>query len=192
MSYWPATRRYGLTPAPGGLALVQDLINTRAIDAHGPDLLEDGAAATEWAAQAITAWSAPAGPDAPPSRLTDGDAAKLRELRATLAGLLVGADDGTDVMAHAIARLAVSAHGQVYLVPSGRGWRWLSSALWAEVLHAQWTSGWPRLKVCRNTDCASSFYDRSRNNSGVWHDVKTCGNAANLRASRARRRTAGT
>ncbi|WIX82772.1 CGNR zinc finger domain-containing protein [Amycolatopsis carbonis] len=27
-----------------------------------------------------------------------------------------------------------------------------------------------------------------RNNSRVWHDVKVCGNIANLRASRARRR----
>ncbi|MGV9881539.1 CGNR zinc finger domain-containing protein [Streptomyces sp. NPDC003006] len=45
-----------------------------------------------------------------------------------------------------------------------------------------------RLKTCRNPLCRVAFYDRSRNNSGVWHDVKTCGNAANLRAYRARRR----
>ncbi|WP_230981726.1 CGNR zinc finger domain-containing protein [Mycobacterium malmoense] len=44
------------------------------------------------------------------------------------------------------------------------------------------------MKRCRNHRCASTFYDRSKNNSGVWHSVKTCGNAANLRASRARRR----
>jgi len=36
-----------------------------------------------------------------------------------------------------------------------------------------------------------AFFDRSRNNSGVWHDVKFCGNAANLRAFRARQRAAG-
>jgi hypothetical protein len=28
---------------------------------------------------------------------------------------------------------------------------------------------------------------RSRNTSAVWHDVRFCGNAINLRASRARR-----
>jgi predicted RNA-binding Zn ribbon-like protein len=38
--------------------------------------------------------------------------------------------------------------------------------------------------------CPCAFYDRSRNNSRVWHDVRTCGNVANLRASRARRRAA--
>jgi predicted RNA-binding Zn ribbon-like protein len=37
-----------------------------------------------------------------------------------------------------------------------------------------------------------AFFDRSRNNSGVWHDVAACGNAINLRASRARRRARAT
>jgi predicted RNA-binding Zn ribbon-like protein len=45
--------------------------------------------------------------------------------------------------------------------------------------------------VCRNPRCRVAFYDRSRNNSGVWHDVRTCGNAANLRAHRERQRAAG-
>jgi predicted RNA-binding Zn ribbon-like protein len=51
---------------------------------------------------------------------------------------------------------------------------------------------WMRLKLCHNPPCASAFHDRSKNNGGVWHDVKTCGNAVNLRASRARRREAST
>jgi predicted RNA-binding Zn ribbon-like protein len=33
-----------------------------------------------------------------------------------------------------------------------------------------------------------SFYDRSRNNSAVYHDSRQCGNAIYLRASRARKR----
>jgi predicted RNA-binding Zn ribbon-like protein len=47
---------------------------------------------------------------------------------------------------------------------------------------------WRRMKLCGNGRCAVAFFDRSRNNSGVWHDVAACGNAINLRASRARRR----
>jgi predicted RNA-binding Zn ribbon-like protein len=46
------------------------------------------------------------------------------------------------------------------------------------------------MRLCRNPTCRAAFYDRSKNNSAVWHDVKACGNAINLRASRARRRTA--
>jgi len=43
------------------------------------------------------------------------------------------------------------------------------------------------LEDLRNERCPSTFYDHSRNNSSVWHDVRTCENLANLRASRARR-----
>jgi hypothetical protein len=190
MSKWPGTQRYGFTSAPGGLALVQDLINTRAITGYGTDLLSDGRAATDWAALAVPSWLTLHGIDAPRPKLTNADAAKLRQLRATIGGLLEGSrDDGLEQVAESVG-LAVSRDGLVQLIPSGRGWRWLSSALWSEVLHAQLTGTWPRLKTCRNPECGSSFYDRSKNNSGVWHDVKTCGNVANLRASRARRRAA--
>jgi predicted RNA-binding Zn ribbon-like protein len=34
--------------------------------------------------------------------------------------------------------------------------------------------------------CSAAFFDRSRNNSRVWHDVNVCGNLANLHAHRAR------
>jgi len=47
---------------------------------------------------------------------------------------------------------------------------------------------WRTLKLCRNELCSLSFYDRSRNNSAVYHDSRVCGNAIYLRASRARKR----
>jgi predicted RNA-binding Zn ribbon-like protein len=61
-----------------------------------------------------------------------------------------------------------------------------------EIFRAQATGAWRRLKVCRNVACSGAFYDLSRNNSRVWHDVHRCGNIANLRASRARRRAGDT
>jgi predicted RNA-binding Zn ribbon-like protein len=48
-----------------------------------------------------------------------------------------------------------------------------------------------RLKTCRNPRCRVAFYDRSRNASGVWHSVRICGNAINLRAHRERQRGQG-
>jgi predicted RNA-binding Zn ribbon-like protein len=83
------------------------------------------------------------------------------------------------------------ADGWVRIVPTGRGTRWLASALWAEALLAQQGGIWPRLKLCHNADCRAAFFDTSRNNSGVWHDVSTCGNTANLRAFRERKRLMG-
>jgi predicted RNA-binding Zn ribbon-like protein len=78
--------------------------------------------------------------------------------------------------------------GRTALRPAGNGTRWLASAVWGEVLLAQRDGSWERLKTCRNPVCPCVFHDASRNNSRVWHDVHSCGNIANLRASRARRR----
>jgi CGNR zinc finger len=44
---------------------------------------------------------------------------------------------------------------------------------------------WRRLKICCNDVCSVSFYDRSRNNSAVYHDSRVCGNAIYLRVTSA-------
>lgn len=170
MSLTP-TERFRLEPAPDGLARVQDLLNTRPIEAYElADLLADGNVA-----------SAALGRE-----LSDSDARRLRGLRSTLEDVIAGRPVEA---AEAPATLVIEKSGQVRLEASGSGWQGVASDIWAEVLLAQQADTWRRLKRCRNEDCGSAFYDRSRNNSGVWHDVKTCGNQANLRASRARRKS---
>ncbi|WP_231980350.1 CGNR zinc finger domain-containing protein [Mycobacterium sp. E2497] len=187
---WTASQRYGLIPAPGGLGLVQDFLNTRGIARYGPDLLAHTALARDWVEGAVRNWSAARGEELPPPELDDNDLTKLRALRGTLDSLVAGeAPIGRSTVT---ASLAVSDDGAVRLEPSGAGWRWLASALWGEILLSQQADTWRRVKQCHNHRCGSTFYDRSKNNSGVWHDVKTCGNAANLRASRARRRERAT
>jgi predicted RNA-binding Zn ribbon-like protein len=187
MSSWPASHRYQLAPAPGGLGLVQDFLNTVGIGEYGPDLLADPALARTWADDAIRTWSALRGLDVEPPSLNDADLAKLRVLRDTIAKLVAG-ESVTGGARSIPASFALSDTGEVLLTPAGSGWRWLASALWGEILLGQQAGTWRRIKRCHNHQCGSTFYDRSKNNSGVWHDVKTCGNAANLRASRARRR----
>jgi CGNR zinc finger len=184
---WSASQRYGLAPAPGGLGLVQDFLNTIAIYDY-PDLLADATLAEDWAAKAVRAWSAVRGGDAQPPSLTDADLARLRALRGTITKLVTGEPTDGRGAGSVSASFALSDAGDVRLEPSGSGWRWLASALWGEILLGQQEGTWRRLKQCRNHQCGSTFYDRSKNNSGVWHNVKACGNAANLRASRARRR----
>jgi CGNR zinc finger len=188
MSSWSASQRYKLAPAPGGLGLVQDFLNTVSIGEHGPDLLADSAHAGAWATGAVRTWAALRGLDVRAPALSDADAAKLRALRDTIAKLVAGEPPTGRGTGGVSASLALSGTGEVRLEPAGSGWRWLASALWGEILLGQRDGTWRRIKRCHNPQCASTFYDRSKNNSGVWHDVKTCGNAANLRASRARRR----
>ena len=168
--------------------MVQDFLNTVSIGEYGPDLLADSVHAGVWATGAVRTWSALRGLDVRAPALSDADAAKLRALRDTIAKLVAGEPPTGRGTGGVSASLALSGTGEVRLEPAGSGWRWLASALWGEILLGQRDGTWRRIKRCHNPQCASTFYDRSKNNSGVWHDVKTCGNAANLRASRARRR----
>jgi hypothetical protein len=176
-----------LAPAPAGLALVQDLVNTRPVAPYGVrDLLGTVADAQRFAGEVALAWKEHSGADGGPGRITSADLVGLRRLRRDVERAL----RGEDLESGTAARLEIGSGGAVRVQPAGRGARWLAGAVWAEVLLAQHDGRWARLKVCRNLACPCAFYDRSRNNSRVWHDVRTCGNIANLRASRARRKAA--
>ena len=177
--------------APGGLGFVHDFLNTVGIGTYGPDLLADPELARAWAENAVRTWAAlrgVPGVEAQPPALDDGDLSKLRALRETIARMVAGEPPGGRGIGTVSASFALSDTGEVLLEPTGSGWRWLASAVWGEILLSQQHDTWRRLKRCHKHGCESTFYDRSKNNSGVWCDVKTCGNAANLRASRARRR----
>ncbi|MEU7484355.1 CGNR zinc finger domain-containing protein [Streptomyces sp. NPDC042319] len=190
---WPATERYYPTAVPGGLGLVQDLLNTASGGRpRQPDLLAEVASAQEWAATALRSWAEGTGRGRVRLTLTEEDLPELRRLREQLRRALTarqGAADA-DAVRFTSCTLRVSLHGDAALTaePEGEGWRWLTSAVLGEALLAQATGVWQRLKICRNEKCGGAFYDRSRNNSGVWHSTRGCGNAANLRASRQRRR----
>ncbi|WP_345420655.1 CGNR zinc finger domain-containing protein [Pseudonocardia xishanensis] len=185
---WAASERYGVTPAPNGLALVQDLVNT--VSAGRPrqaDLLDDLGLANRWAAGIARAWGFAASLE-----LSEADLDQLRDVRTDLRTALDGAGDSTDahpeILRNLTAGLLLYGDGRVVLAPRGEGWRQIATAALIQVAAAQQVDLWRRLKVCRNDRCPVAFYDRSKNNSGVWHDVRVCGNAINLRASRARRK----
>lgn len=194
---WTATDRYGLDLAPGGLAFVQDLLNTiSAGKPREPDLLEDVEDARTWLAQALANWSGETRRPAPVVKITVEDLQGLRDFRHDLRLHLHAAGADTSPQARPVgsltaapAALRLDADGRIRAEARGTGWRQVTSLAMIEAYEAQCTDSLRRLKSCRNTRCAVVFYDRSRNNSGVWHDVRTCGNAVNLRNHRARKRT---
>jgi hypothetical protein len=196
---WPATPRYEPAVADGGLALVQDLLNTiPAGRPRHPDLLQDVGTAQGWADAALEEWAAATGRRPLRVTLDERGLEELQALRSDLRGVVPAPDPPvasgdpsvTPELRVASIGLALDADGRAELAPRGQGWRVLVGQILIEVLEAQRADIWRRLKTCRNERCAVAFYDRSRNNSGAWHDVRVCGNAANLRASRARRRAA--
>jgi hypothetical protein len=192
---WRASARHGVREAPAGLALVQDLLNTRATMTYGPDLLALPDDAQHWLSDALATWSRVSSLPAPVLLLSSTDMRSLRRLRSTFENVILAGGrnqlDGALPPADVPVSLVPDVDGWVRIVPTGRGTRWLASALWAEALLAQQAGLWPRLKLCHNGDCRAAFFDTSRNNSGVWHDVSTCGNTANLRAFRERKRLMG-
>ncbi|MFD0788356.1 CGNR zinc finger domain-containing protein, partial [Micromonospora azadirachtae] len=86
------------------------------------------------------------------------------------------------------ATLRLDENGVVHLSPAGTGAQALIALVLAALFEAQLTDERRRIKTCANPRCQVAFYDRSRNNSGVWHSLRVCGRPANLRAHRARRR----
>ena len=194
---WAATNRHGLAAAPAGLGFVQDFLNTHpthpapsAKPEPAADLLGDLDSAQRWLDGALQSWSQETGVPQGRVLLTEADLDKLRCLRADLASLLRPADRPRDValLPSASVLVRVGADGAALLEPRGEGSRRVSAIVLIETFTAQRLDNWRRLKLCRNDRCRVSFYDRSRNNSALWHDSRACGNATYLRASRARRR----
>jgi predicted RNA-binding Zn ribbon-like protein len=192
---WSATSRYGLAPAPGALGLAQDLLNT-APAAHEPDLLADLATARTWVSEATAQWSAATGRPVPEVVLDAGDLQLLRAFRHDLREVITRGHDGAPdtgpaapVLHAGAAALQLGADGSVRLHPQETGPQALVMLVLAALFEGQQAGATRRLKTCRNPRCQVAFYDRSRNASGVWHSVRVCGNAINLRAHRERRRS---
>ncbi|MGW5722540.1 CGNR zinc finger domain-containing protein [Amycolatopsis sp. NPDC003865] len=184
---WLATARYDLSPAPAGLGLVQDLLNTRSAGRpRQPDLLADVASARSWVDGALAAWSEETGRDVPAVSLGEADLDPLRDLRVDLHAHAAGVAGPPEHQAGVVLRLGPD--GRVRADPRGTGWRAVASLALIAIADAQAAGTWRRLKVCRNHRCEAAFFDRSRNNSGTWHDVRVCGNPVNLRAYRERQR----
>jgi predicted RNA-binding Zn ribbon-like protein len=190
---WPATDRYDIQAAPDGLAFIQDLLNT--LSAGKPretDLLLARDTAQTWLNETWRHQNLQL--SRPPVELGDEDVEHLRAFRDSLRERLATAAEGAEEGHEAIlqsqlnATLRLAPDGTVHAEPAGSGWNAVVSLILIEMLNAQRNDQWRRLKVCRSERCQVTFFDRSRNNSAVWHDVRRCGHPANLRAYRARQR----
>ncbi|MCL7429522.1 CGNR zinc finger domain-containing protein [Streptomyces sp. NPDC052415] len=162
------------SPAPGGLELVQSLVNT--LD------LESGADAL----------------DTPEGRarlgLSEDEVPAARELRESLRAVLL-AHAGhpphrevtplTDLLSRAPLRLTVDAgDGSATLTPPDA--RSLVSRVAAAVAESLVAGTWARLKACEATDCHWAYYDRSPAGRGRWCSMQVCGARAKMRRYRAK------
>ena len=175
------------TAAPGQLGLVQTFLNTLDLES-GRDALADPASAKSWLTQnRLTS---------PGSDYDDEDLRRLTEVRRALQEL-VSANGGSDVPRRAVTtlneaarrvRLGVRLHPAdgYRLVAEGVGVDRPIGELLLSVTAGMTVGNWNRLKVCANESCQRAFYDSSRNRSGRWCSMTTCGNRMKGRAYRLR------
>jgi predicted RNA-binding Zn ribbon-like protein len=174
-------------PAPGELELVRAFVNTWDADA--------GTEGVPGPAE-LRGWLAEHGLLDDGARVTAAEyrqAIEVREaLRALLlqnAGLDVGPEAGAALDAAARrARLGVrfAPDGAVRTAAEAGGVAGALGRLLAIVAAAQEDGTWTRLKACLADDCQWGFYDRSRNRSAVWCDMRVCGNRQKVRSYRER------
>jgi predicted RNA-binding Zn ribbon-like protein len=85
-------------------------------------------------------------------------------------------------------QVAFDSEGRPVLGPGSAGCRGALATLLAGVAQASAQGTWERLKACSRESCQWAFYDRSKNRSGRWCSMQTCGNRTKTRTYRSRRR----
>ncbi|MFF0789578.1 CGNR zinc finger domain-containing protein [Streptomyces spiralis] len=160
--------------APGGLALVESLVNTLDLESGGDSL------------------------DSPDVRarlgITEAELPAARELRESLrATLLAHAGHPPhrevtplgELLAGAPLLVAVDARdGSAALAPAGAAT--LTSRVAAAVAEALVAGTWTRLKACEAVTCHWAYYDRSPAGRGRWCSMQVCGARAKMRRYRAK------
>ncbi|MEU3226547.1 CGNR zinc finger domain-containing protein [Streptomyces sp. NPDC006976] len=162
--------------APGGLALVEALVNTLDVET-GADTLDTAEGCAAFAL---------AEPDVPAARVLRE---ALREVCLAHAG---HRDEGEGdfaldrLLAGAPLRVTVDAAGAAALRPVEEP-PGLTARVAAAIAAASAEGTWARLKVCEAADCRWAYYDRSPAGRRRWCSMSVCGARAKMRTYRAKR-----
>lgn len=161
-------------PAPGGLALVEALVNTVDLES-GDDRLDTPEGRAEFG-------------------VTEGGLAEIRELRESLRAVCLahaGHAPHREVtplgvlLARAPLYLTVDERdGSAALAPADG--RPLLAHVAAAVAQALADGTWMRLKACELPECHWAYYDRSPAGKGRWCSMAVCGARAKMRRYRAK------
>jgi predicted RNA-binding Zn ribbon-like protein len=175
-------------PAPGELELVRSFVNTW--DA------EDDTDAVETPA-ALAAFLSGQGLMDPGARVTAADHRRAIGVRDALRSTLRAhhghpeEEFAQDVLGEASQRARLQVlfddDGRARLEPAAGGVDGALGRLLTIAHDADREGQWTRLKICPADDCQWAFFDRSRNRSATWCDMKVCGNRHKVREYRERR-----
>ena len=178
----------GETAVPRELVAVQALVNTVDLEDNDDQLDSPEALRQFLTGQGLLGPTEPVGP---------ADLALAVELREALRAMLrVNHGEPLDPAALEVVNRAAAAvplqvgfdaEGQPVLGPGSAGCRGALAVILAGVAQASAQGTWERLKACSADSCQWAFYDRSKNRSGRWCSMQTCGNRTKTRTYRSRR-----
>lgn len=177
--------------APAPLDRVQDFVNTRI------NIRDTGEFRDELSSPAaLRNWMSTRGLMAERARVSRADVERVIVVREGLRALLArdgGADDdlrGLDEVAATLPlRVRIGTEAEPVLLPTARqGVEHALGTLLADTVLAHSNGTLSRLKACRDESCRWVFYDSSKNRSGTWCSMATCGSAAKKRQFSERRR----
>jgi predicted RNA-binding Zn ribbon-like protein len=179
--------------APEPLRLVQRFVNSTEVHANRPtdEELVSPEALRGWLAERELMDGSEA--------VTDADLEHALDVREGLRALLM-AHNGEPLDRDRVDRLdRVARRVQVHvcfgedaapeLVAESGGVDGALARLLAIVATAAEQGTWQRLKACPRDCCTWAFYDRSKNRSGRWCSMDSCGNVEKARAFRERQRS---
>ena len=176
--------------APGRLRLVQDFINTADLET-GEDALGSTEGLERWLDERHLVGE---GDDCHCDGQELETAVALRESLRAICLANNGEHASHDRLAllqvtndlhlHLTARLR--PNGDIELEPDESGVRRGLAEILTIVFESLHDGSWSRLKACASDSCQWAFYDHSRNHSGHWCSMNSCGNRAKVRSYRAR------
>jgi predicted RNA-binding Zn ribbon-like protein len=181
-------------PAPDDLELVRAFLSLHDHERGNPDALRPSLESVRW-------WLGSRGFVGSGEPVRDQDLAWALRVRDALTAKVrenMGQprdEEATDLLNHAAEEVGLRVcfgcadDDPIHVDASGvRGaiGRILGSAFLAEL-----DGRWERFRICHDPGCASVFFDRSKNKSGKWCSMSSCGNRAKVRAFRERQAAAG-
>jgi predicted RNA-binding Zn ribbon-like protein len=178
--------------APEPLELVQRFVNSLHI--HENRAPEDELADPE----ALRAWFAERDLLGASEQVSEEDLARAIDVREGLRAVLAThngepldrgrVDRLNAAAAQASVRVGFGPDAEPGLVPDAEGVDGALARLLAIVAASVEQGTWQRLKACPRDCCLWAFYDHSKNRSGRWCSMDSCGNVEKARAFRERRR----
>jgi predicted RNA-binding Zn ribbon-like protein len=182
------TDHTGSKPAPGRLRLIQAFVNSAE---PGREDFGSAADVREWLLERELI-------DAD-ARVDDEDVRSVRDAREALRSMLLANNGASpDVAAlETVERLVRRSRltlrfqpdGSAVLAADASGIEGALGTLFAIAFEAIIEGSWRRLKACPDDGCKWAFFDNSRNSSGTWCTMSTCGNRQKARHYRDRKRS---